>query len=241
MSNFSNALATQTLRLSSTVSAIAPANNAAAISALVGAEKVNMFLEPYARKGKKIKGFTEFHPHFFQVLYSNLVALEYGASLARARGDGRLASSVDQVKSIGNGFGLAMKSIERFLQIEDGTTDKETIKKRNLVAVFPTMQHLHRSGDILSNMIVRLGVRRNAIEYMEAGGRIDALTKKSLLIGGRWDEARIIEYTIEYLSRAFAYALSEDVRHKLVAQGTEGISLREAMDSLKPRFLLPAS
>ena len=242
MSSFTSALATQELRQTAVAAYVQPMTNQAAQHSLIAAEKVNAFLAPYAKRANRIKGFTPLHPAFFHQLYSTLIALEYGASLARARGDGRLATTVDQVRSIGTGFGKSIGAIERFLKFDTDPAERRFISKRSLKATFPIADQLHRSSDVFMTLIEKLDARRVLIrDHEKHGTKLSKEDRDNKLIYGKWDEAKIIEYSIEYMARSFAIAMTDEVRHKLVTDGPEGFSLKQAMDTLKPKLLIAAA
>jgi hypothetical protein len=215
-----------------------PAFNENGTAAIDRAIKVNRFIEPIVRRsqmpGTKVRGWSRLHVPFFHAMYSTCLALETGSSLARARGDGRMASVVDNSRSIGCGFAAGAPSILSMLRI-DGLLPNQVelvrIDKGALHAAFPITDILYRSGDVFRELERRLESRKAILDSNPS--KISKVERELYLIKNKWTQGRIEEAVVEFVARAFAFNMDGDVRSQLVLSGPEGLSLREAMDSLK--------
>jgi hypothetical protein len=209
MSNFDSALTNQMARLATARRAL-PTENKAAYESLARTDKVLDFLQPYLGHAGDVQGFTQHTPGFFQHVYATLVAREFKESAAKTRGDGRLASAIDNIRSNGNGLNKAARSVEQFLGLEPSKLNYTA--ENHFKLTLPEVDVLPKSGDVFRVMEARLQERAREAK---AGG-LTKEKKKELLLTPGWTESKIIEYTIEYLSRAFVFKMEDDVRHDLV-------------------------
>lgn len=217
-------------------------NNVAARAAQNRAEKINSVIAPIAkalRQGYKVNNWTGAHVPFIHCFYDTALALEYGTSLTRARGDGRLSALVDNVRPIGTGFRASADAIIKFNEMNDVIGDIEMVRidKGVLHATFPYADMIYKSGPMFSRMLEKLDIRQALIK---SGAKLSRKEKKDYLIHSRWSASRIIEQTVEFAARSFAIGLDDYTRSKLVTQPIEGMSIRDALESLKPRLLAPA-
>lgn len=241
LKRFDSEHAKVTLRLGANPLILA-SNNAAALAAQNRAEKINSVIAPIAkalRQGYKVNNWTGAHVPFIHCFYDTALALEHGTSLTRARGDGRLSTLVDNVRPIGNGFRASAGSIIRFNEMNDVIGDIEMVRidKGVLHATFPYANMIYKSGPMFTRMLQKLDVRRAMIE---SGAKLSDKEKRDYLIHTRWTASRIIEQTVEFAARSFAIGLDDYTRRKLVTQPIEGLSIKDALDSLSPRLLAPA-
>lgn len=230
-----------TLRLGANPMVLA-ANNPAAIAAQTRAEKINKIISPIARKlraGYKVTNWTGVHVPFIHCFYDTALALEVGSSLTRARGDGRLSTMVDNVRPIGSGFNASAESIIRFNELNDliGDIEMQRVDKGTLHATFPSANLILKSGPMFTRMLDKLLIRDQMIK---SGAKLGLKEKKEYLISGRWNAGRIIEQTVEFAARSFAFGLDDETRHNLISNPIEDISITQAFESLSPRLLAPA-
>ena len=231
-----------TLRLGANPMVLA-SNNPAALAAQTRAEKINKLIAPIARKlraGYKVTNWTGVHVPFIHCFYDTALALEYGSSLTRARGDGRLSTIVDNVRPIGNGFQKSADAIIRFNELNEliGNVELQRVDKGALHATFPSANLILKSGPMFTRMLNKLDIRDQMIR---SGVKLGDREKREYLISGRWNAGRIIEQTVEFAARSFAFGLDEEIRHNLVANPIDGLSISKAFESLTPRLLAPAA
>jgi hypothetical protein len=225
MSDFNSAFLTQQQRLSIAKASL-PSDNIAAYDSLIRADKVTDLLKPFL--GRSVPGFTEYTPACFQQIFATAFAVDSKTSLAKARGDGRLATAVDHIRSIGNGFRHNVRSIERFLRIDEA--ELVYSKKQHFKATMPEITDLYQSAYYYGQMEKALVLRAKAT----ASG--EKLSKEELqlhLLTPGWTEDKILQYTTEYIARAFAKRMPDSERSGLI-QGDLTFE-----DALKKCELLP--
>jgi hypothetical protein len=140
--------------------------------------------------------------------YTALKSLETGMSLAAARGNGRLATIFGMSRSIGSGFRVTARAIEQMLLLPkaDLIVDKRT------GAVYPTGTHaIDASITVFKRLEAFLKERENKLQ--EEG--LDELEVKETWLG-HWTTETIIDNTIEYMARAFAWRVGEPERKAIV-------------------------
>lgn len=208
MSDFNSAFLTQRQRLSIAKSSLG-SDNIAATEALSRADKVVELLEPYL--GRNVPGFSEHTPACFQQIYSTAHALDTSTSLAQSRGHGRLATAVDSIRSIGSGFRRSVRQIERFLGIPEAELAART--KGNFRATMPVVGDLFQSAYYYAHMERALAER----EIASNSGRPLSKEERDLhLLTPAWDEYKILQYTTEYIARAFTERMPEHERSELI-------------------------
>jgi hypothetical protein len=225
MSDFNSAFLTQQQRLSIAKASL-PSDNIAAYDSLIRADKVIELLQPFL--GRPALGFTEYTPTCFQQIYATTFAVDTSTSLAKARGDGRLATAIDHIRSIGTGFRKSVRSIELFLGIEEA--ELVYSKKQNFQATMPEITDLYQSAYYYGQMEKALVERDKAA----TSGR--KLSKEELqlhLLTPGWTKDKILQYTTEYISRAFAKRMPDAERRGLIQGGLK------FEDALKKCELLP--
>jgi hypothetical protein len=232
MSKFSEALTKQMQRLSIIKAQAAEDKNVAAYEALVRADKVLELLTPYLGREGQVTGYTEHTPACFQQVYATLIAVEDKKSLAQSRGDGRLSTVVQNIRSTGNGFRQTVRQIEQFLGIAE--SELVFVKTGDFHATLPEVTDLLTSGSYYEKMKIALHERQ---EKIDEGAKLSDEECQHFLIGGRWDAAKIVEYTTEYIARAFAKRMDADHRKALISGGA---SFENALDSLGLIKALPA-
>ena len=233
MTEFNNAVADQIIRLSAVEAHVPAKRNVKAQQAIIRSNKVADFISRYVSKtGESSRGFTRFHPAFIQQMYNTLVALEIKSTLAQARGDGRVATGVDNVRSIGSGFHHAAPAIHEFLGLH---TDfqLETVRKGALHISVPVAEQLEKSNQVFTRLQQRIAHRDMLTKMSRAEKRrvLDDDMRHDLLLTGAWNSGKIIEYSIEYMARAFANAVNPDLRNELV-RGDSRVGMKEVFQSL---------
>jgi hypothetical protein len=206
--------------------------NRAAYEALVRADKVLELLTPYLGREDQVVGYTKHTPACFQQIYATLIAVEDKKSLVQARGDGRLSTVVQNIRSTGNGFRASVRQIERFLGIEPA--ELEFVKAGEFKATLPVVTDLLTSGSYYDRMDRGLRDRQRLIN---SGEELSEEQCEEYLIGGKWDATKIIEYTTEYIARAFSRRMDGGQRSALIGGGG---SFEVALDSLGLVKQLPA-
>jgi hypothetical protein len=232
MSNFTEALTKQMQRLSLVKAQAVEDKNVAAYEALVRADKVLELLTPYLGREGQVTGYTEHTPACFQQVYATLVAVEDKKTLAQARGDGRLSTVVQKIRSTGNGFRRTVRQIEQFL----GITGSELVfvKSGDFHATLPEVTDLMTSGSYYARLDRQLRERDRLIN---SGEVLSDEQREQYLIGGRWDATKIAEYTTEYIARAIAKRMDAQQRKSLISGDT---TFATALDSLGLIKALPA-
>jgi hypothetical protein len=208
MSDFNSAFLTQQQRLAITKASL-PSENIAAYDALIRADKVTDLLKPFL--GRPAPGFTEYTPACFQQIFATTFAVDTNTSLTKARGDGRLATAIDSIRSIGSGFRHNVRAIEHFLRIEE--SELVYSRKRDFQATMPKISDLYQSAYYYGQMEKALVERDKAA----TSGR--TLSKEELqlhLLTPGWTKDKILQYTTEYISRAFAKRMPDAERSGLI-------------------------
>lgn len=224
MSKFSESLTKQIQRLALVKANATEDNNRVAYEALVRADKVVELLAPYLGREDSVTGFTEHTPSCFQQVYATLFAVEDKRTLAQARGDGRLSTAVQQIRNTGNGFRNSVEHIELFLEIDHA--ELHHIKKGDFSATLPEVTDLLTSGSYYDRLYKNLKKREDLLKSEKP---LSDEQKELYLIGPRWNEGKIIEYTTEYIARAFAYRMDADQRKNLIHGDS---AFTTALDSL---------
>jgi hypothetical protein len=232
MSNFTEALTKQMQRLSLVKAQAIEDKNVAAYEALVRADKVLELLKPYLGREGQVAGYTEHTPGCFQQIYATIIAVEDRKTLAQARGDGRLSTVVQNIRSTGNGFRNSVRQIEQFLGIEHAKL--EHVKAGDFDATLPEVTDLLTSGSYYELMKESLRSRQDRID---SGEKLSKEEREHLLIGDRWDATKIVEYTTEYIARAFARRMDSQERKSLISGDA---TFATALDSIGLIKQLPA-
>jgi hypothetical protein len=232
MSEFTEAITKQMQRLSLVKAQAVEDKNRAAYEALVRADKVLELLTPYLGREDQVVGYTKHTPGCFQQIYATLVAVEDKKTLAQARGDGRLSTVVQNIRSTGNGFRRTVRQIEQFL----GVTESELVhvKSGAFNATMPEVTDLLTSGSYYEKMKEGL---HNRQERIDSGEELSDEECEHLLIGGKWDTTKIVEYTTEYIARAIAKRMDPNQRTALISGET---TFANALDSIGLIKQLPA-
>ena len=225
MSDFNSAIAIQNQRLGITKAAL-PTDNAAAYAALLRADKVNELLMPFI--GRNVEGFTEYTPSCFQQVFATAYAVDKDTSLSRARGEGRLATAVDHIRSVGTGFRKNVRLIEQFLGIEESTLIYN--KRQYFRATMPEVTNLFQSAHYYNRMETSLAERENAARE---GSSLSKEEKQRLLLTKGWTVDKIRQYTTEYISRAIAHRMPKTERHELLFGDLDFQSALKACGILK--------
>lgn len=245
MSNFSNEFARVQLRSAVANAELQPKYNDNATQAMSNIIKVQHFMEPIARlanQGKQVKYWSDLHVPFFHSMYSTLTAMVLGTTLAKARGDGRMSSIVDCTMSIGNGLRARSKGVISFLELENVEWETLSLGTNGGKVSFPVLDQLYRSGQVFNDLSIKLRNRdRKANQILELKGtrmshservRFEA-DKEFYLVKNAWTRSKIQEASVEFLGRAFAFAMPTDVRENLVlATPGDGMSFGQALDTL---------
>lgn len=210
MSDFNSSLVTQLQRLSITKASL-PTDNRAAYESLLRADKVNELLQPFL--GRNVPGFTEHTPACFQQIFSTAFAVDTDTTLSYARGDGRLASTVDHIRSIGTGFRANVRALEAFLGIEEADLEYDKTRQR-FKATMPVVTDLYQSAFYYDRMEKALAEREKA---SKSGKKLSKEQRQLHLLTPGWTEDKILQYTTEYIARAFARRMPNVDRHGLVA------------------------
>ena len=218
MSDFNSAFLTIQQRINITKAAV-PSNNAAAYEALVRADKVTELLQPFL--GRDTPGFTEYTPACFQQVFATTYAVNQGATLVEARGAGRLATAVDNIRSIGCGFRRNVRSIERFLGIDPAKL--VNVKEKAFNATMPEVTDFYQSAYYYDLMNKALSEREN---MARSGKKLSAEERQLYLLNGAWTAQKILEYTTEYIARAITHRMPSQQRDGLISGDT---SFQEAL------------
>ena len=233
------------LRLGASAQILEPTANKAAQSAIIRAEKINHVIAPIAkitRRGGTITNWTGVHVPFLHNFYDTLLALETGKSLANARGDGRLSALVDNVRPIGSGFRRSAGAIVRFNGLDriEELQDLEFVRvdKGQLHASFPVANLIQRSGPLFTNLLRKIEAREQLILASQAGAfKLDPDTCDNYLIKNNWTSHRILEETIEFVTRSFAHGVPAAARERLIYEDIEDQGLKACLESLTPRLI----
>jgi hypothetical protein len=207
-----------------------PQSDKAAQNALTTLKRVLAIEDRY----KGVEGWYAEHVPLFIQMQNCAQSLVTGKTLTQVRGNGLLATTTDRLRTNGNGLGNCFDTVERFM----GVVPKAERIVINQV-VYPVADAMEQSKEMLHKMRDKLEARAVKLADVEAG--TDKLTKKDandLLIKGNWTDHKIRAYCIEYIARLFAYGIDEAQREALVNDAD--YRLTDALDSLKPRFLVPA-
>lgn len=233
------------LRLGAAARVLEPTANKDAEAAIIRAEKINHVIAPIAkiaRRGGTVTNWTGVHVPFLHNFYDTLLALETGRSLVNARGDGRLTSLVDNVRPIGSGFRASVNSILKFNGLDqiDQLRDLKFVRvDRGLLhATFPIANLIHKSGPLFTSMLDKVQQRDRIIrDSINNGYKLDAATRDFYLIKNNWTGHRIIEETVEFVTRSFAVSVPPATRERLIYEDIEDQGLKACLESLTPRLI----
>lgn len=222
MNKFKAGLNNQIVRTTAGASYLAPTNNEQATRSLQVLDKVNAFIGHFTNTN----GFSEYHPSLITNTVVTAQSLVTGETLTQTRGHGRLATVTDYVLNNGCGMLSASLSIEKLFGLS-----AEWIKDERTGICFPIVKGgLPKSSTVMRELGYILDERAKFADDK----RIRKSTRDRLLLKTNWTDSRLIGYTIEWLSRAFAYQMDSEVRASLI-KGDRNTSLKAAMDTL--RFL----
>jgi hypothetical protein len=150
-----------------------------------------------------------------------------GQSVAQARGHGALSTVVDKTRSIGHGFRHSAPRILNFLELVEPDEDiTYTVDQRTGVTypvfdlVEPTNQTFSKLKDLLTertNLINRQAEERGMYKSREQRA-LEKEEKERLLILPNWSQQKIIEYSIEAVSRIVVQAMDSGAREELVKE-----------------------
>lgn len=222
MNSFKKGLNTQIVRTAAGAAYLEPTNNAVADHAIMTLQKVNAFIGHF----KNTNGFSAFHPSLIANTVTNAESLVLGRSLSNTRGFGRISTITDHILNNGCGMIRAAKAIEKMFDL-----DAEWVLDERTHISYPLVRDaLPKSSKIMRELVYILEERGKFADDK----RIRKSTRDRLLLKGNWTDNRLIGYTLEWLSRAFAFQMDAEVRTRLVT-GDKNTSLKAAMDTL--RFL----
>ena len=224
MNDFNTGRNVLTLRTAAARAHVAPTNDADAQQSIALLEEVNRFTSIF----KKTNGFSEYHPCLMANTVACAQSIVQHRPLASVRGNGRMATVSDHMRSIGHGMKRASKSIAQLYDLDlVWKVDPRT------GAAYPFVNgDMPRSSVILAELKAILNERA---KY--ANDRvIRKSTRDRLLLKRDWTDSKIIAYTIELLSRLFAAAMADEQRAELVDGDKRG-RLIAAMDTIR---MMPA-
>lgn len=206
--------------------------------------KVQQMIEPIARltrQGTEVRNWTGVHVPFLHTFIDTCHAMYKGQTLTASRGHGRIASVVDHMRSNGSGFAVSVPGILRFTEMDRMAEFKDLemvhIESGMLNATFPNTDMIMKSGPMFTRMLNKLVTRQALIDR---GARLSQEEKDNYLIKNNWTASRIIEMTVEFAARSFAFGLPTPIAEQLVTGDLEQMSVSRALESLRPRLLAPA-
>ena len=229
-----------TLRQSAIRSNAPVFNNSQALKATQRSEKLNAFLSLYqdpSGKNTSKSWMAGLHPVMFHQLFNVCAAMEDKTTLAVSRGHGRVATELDLVRSIGTGFNKSAGAIHKFLRF-DTPLEMEVVKQGNCHISVPVTDRLERSKYVLARLSKLINFRDHILELDPAKRRmmLDSDTRSRLLLYGSWNSGKIIEYSLEYMARAFAIHMRSDDREELMnGFGSDSFSLKQALENFNFR------
>lgn len=170
------------------------------------ARKVNHALNILARMPME---WTPFHAPFMHQTYTALKSLETGTSLAAARANGRLATIFGMNRSIGSGFRVKARAVEKMLFLSPA----EFVVDQRTNATYPTS---NRAVESCSAVFKRLITFLNEREAKVVADSLDNDERQEWFIMPEWDMSKLTDYPIEYMARAFAWRVGEPERKAIV-------------------------
>ena len=179
-----------------------------------------MFIDKY--KGA-MKWHKDYHAPMILQMMTCIQSKVSGVSMSEARAQGRLATLADFTRCSGHGFDKAMRAIELF----NGIPESERQVDKKTTNVFPLLELLPYSSKVFRNLDIRL--RRRTAARSERG--LIAAERDALLLDSTMSNERITRYTIEYMARAFAQAISPAARYELI-KGDHQLGIKSVLDSL---------
>jgi hypothetical protein len=225
-------------------SGIISANNELANDVIERHEKVHQIIKPImrlVREGAEVKNWTGVHVPFIHTFVDTCNSLHFGSSISKGRGYGRGAALIDNCRYTGAGFAKSLPAIMHFNGLDrmEEFEDLETVvvQKKALIATFPVANMLMKSGPLFARMLKKLQTRQ---ELIKKGRRLTQEEKNLFLIKGQWTPSLIIEHTVEFAARSFAFGLAEKDLEEIATSDLTEFSLRNAFESLRPKMLVPA-
>jgi hypothetical protein len=233
----SNEFSTELVRVKLRTQALTellPSSDKASKNALVSLKRVLDLEDRY----KNTDGWYAAHVPLFIQVQNCVQSLVTHQTLAQVRGNGLIATATDSVRTHGSGLGKCIDSIESFLEVPN-KAKREVIND----ILYPVADTFEQSKVMIERMYDNLIKRQDTLQQIKDAK--DGLTDKpsdedlkKFLTKPHWDEHKIRAYCIEYIARLFAFSIDEDQRESLVKNAD--YKLTDALDSLKPRFLLAA-
>jgi hypothetical protein len=188
------------------------------------ARKVNHALELFARSKNEL---TPFHAPFMHQTYTALKSLETGISLAAARANGRLATIFGMNRSIGSGFRVKARAVEKMLFLSPA----EFVVDDKTGATYP---HSNRAVEASTAVFKRLQSFLDERQQKVLELDLDEQERIEYFIMPGWDLSKLIDYPIEYMARSFAWRVGEPERKAIVFgdKSESSAAFKEAIRSL---------
>ena len=196
------------------------ANHLSSKSDLVSQNKVALLqtrVQEFIQSCAGRPNFSAHHPALFISVDSLVDSLVNHCSATQARGNGRIATITDHIRTTGSGLRTALPSIRKFLgqqQPIDWHVDRRTGLS------FPVDEKVTRTHVTISQLYDKLEDRKRLIEdHAKNGTKPSKEEARQYLLGTSWDAGKILSYTIEGAARSVAFAMPSDSRAELINGG----------------------